>query len=132
MSDQQNMPESAVTDETKEVSALAPQLSEAEFEGMPAFAPVGKMLPSQRMARNAKLIKLVQSMPEQWRGGDMQVDNVADMDADALVALFEGIEQIVFDLAANEDEMREWIMGQDEPETALMAAFSRAAELLGN
>lgn len=132
LSENQIVPESAVVDESPELASVSPEFSTGEFEDMPAFAPVGKMLPSQRMARNGKLIKLVQAMPESWRGGDVDTERIEDLDADAIVDLFAGIEEIVFDLAADSDAMREWILEQEDPESALMAAFGKASELLGN
>lgn len=141
---EESLPEDAVVSESPELGGVVPELSAGEVEGvdtesMPALRDMSRLLPSQRAQVQAAMMRVVQSLPEEWvqSGAEGVQDAIGenglgDIDPDAFVAMFEHMEKLVFDTAADADAMREWMVAQESPTDALTYAFGRVSEVAGN
>lgn len=132
-------PEGAHVDAVPVLSGVVPEQSaEQETEGvdmasMPELRSMRGMLPSAQFAVQARMLKLVKDMPDEWRDGEGQADlDVKDMDFDALSDLITGAETFVLDLAKDREAMTDWLIAQENGMQAVMGAFTKATELLGN
>lgn len=136
--------EGAITDTYPTASVVDPVFATEDPEGvdvvsMPAVKDVRRLRPSARLVYRAKLAKIAEAVPE--NAEDMaQVDpdniSVEDMaklagQMDDMAKLFELMEDLVFDLAEDPREMEEWLLAQDDPESAVSYAFSRVSSALG-
>lgn len=133
-------PEGAATDPTPVLDGVTPaqadeeQDSDVNLESMPEFRGVNHLLPSARFAMQAQMMNLVKKMPKEWTNGDVEPAEAdpADMDFDSMTELITGAENFVLDLAKDRSAMEEWLIAQDNGLQAVMSAFSKATDLLGN
>lgn len=105
----------------------------------PQFRDMRRVLPAERMRRQMELARFAASLPESMRDaeGDGSLD-LADFDdetATAIAAVFERMQDMVLNDAADRDEMTEWLLDAAEAgqgNEALQIAFSELAQTLGN
>ena len=64
--------------------------------------------------------------------GGLDFDNMTADDLDALTNVIATVEETVLDNAADREAMTEWLVAQDEPLNAVMAAFTKFTDRLGN
>ncbi|WP_420100186.1 hypothetical protein [Corynebacterium sp.] len=133
-------PEGAAVDPTPVLDGVTPTQAEdtadrgVDMASMPAFRGVNHLLPSARFVMQAQMMNLVKKMPKEWTNGDVEPSNIdpADMDFDALSELITGAETFVLDLAADREAMEAWLIAQENGFQAVMDAFTKATDLLGN
>lgn len=143
MSDTQTSPrdveKDAVTDSTPALAGVAPEFLPAEategvdIESMPPLKELARLLPSKRTkikAQAALIAQHAQTVDELSADGadeDVLIDNLGEV-----AALIEVAEGFVLDMAQDRDAMEAWLIAQEQGESAVMVAFSKAAEALGN
>lgn len=137
------------TDPQPALSSVAPQFAsqDAEPEGvdvdtMPEFRDMRRMLPAQRLAATMAMGKVAATLPASLRDAaseDGTVDlSTADLatitpeDMDGLANLFQVIQDTILDNAKDRQSMEDWLLDQEDPLQAVMSAFSRYQEALGN
>lgn len=137
------LPQDAAVSATPELEGVTPETTTGvdgvDVESMPSLRELGRLMPSERAKLQATMIRVAKSLPEEWVNSDSDdVQNVIldkgleGLDPDTFVNIFKSMEQIVFEVSADKDAMREWILDQDSPSDALTYAFSRVSEALGN
>lgn len=137
------LPQDAIADETPALANVAPEFAEAQedvdLSTLPAFKGMNHLMASQRMGMKLRLVEIASTLPEEMRDGKTNVSIDADSPdentLEALKAITEMLskcESLLLDIAANPEDMREWLSTQESAEQATMAAFTVAAERLGN
>lgn len=104
---------------------------------MPAFKDMRRVLPAERIAATAALARVAKSLPESLSSQDGQVtldsiDGITADDLDAVAAMFAQAQGVVLDWAMDREAMTEWMLDQQDPLSAVMAAFSKFQAHLGN
>lgn len=131
-------PEGTAADESPALAGVIPEQTPEEatdgvdMDSMPEFKSEKGQLPSARIHMKAQLAAIQKSVPESWQDGEAVNEEDALNDLGALEGLFVKIEDLVLERAADRDEMAAWLCDQDNGEGALMAAFGRLSEQLGN
>ncbi len=128
-------PEGALVDEMPALSGLVPeQTAESVDEGvdaasMPAFRSLRGQLPAARFHVKAQLAALEKMVPEGMKGAseDMVLDKLPEVDR-----MFQAMQDLVLDRAADREAMTAWLCEQENGEGALLAAFGKLSESLGN
>lgn len=134
------IPEDAAVADHPELDGVIDQTAEqvegVDVESMPALKSLSRALPSERARVQAGLMKVAKNLPKQWvdagTGGEVDDDLLESLDEEQFVAIFEDMEAIVFQMAENADDMREWLITQESPSDALTFAFQRVSALVGN
>lgn len=131
-------PDGAAADASPALAGVIPEQTPDEVtEGvdmstLPEFRSEKGQLPSARIHMKAQLAGIQKAVPESWRDGATVTEDDALNDLGALEDLFVKIEGLVLERAKDRDEMSAWLCAQDNGEGALMAAFGRLSEQLGN
>ena len=107
---------------------------------VPAFRDMRRVLPAARMKRQMELARFAASLPESMRdaegdGGSLDLADFDDETATAIADVFERMQDMVLNDAADRDEMTEWLLDAAEAgqgNEALQVAFSQLAQTLGN
>ena len=140
----------AVTDPAPALAGVAPEfgatpepaadgtLPEVDTDGVdvstfPGLADMRRLMPSVRLKMQMNAAKIATGLPEGLADGTGL--NIADLkgdDLDALSNLFDGVENAVLDAATDRAAMANWLLEQRNPFNAVMYAFSRYTESLGN
>lgn len=129
----------AVSDEAPVLAGVAPEFLPAELsegvdlESMPPLKDMNGLLPSKRTrikAKAGKIGKQAEGLKSLGAEGVSDEDLLDDLDA--VADLMESAEGFVLDMAQNSEDMTAWLIAQDNPEAAVMSAFTKAAEALGN
>lgn len=134
------IPEDAAVADHPELDGVIDQTAEqvegVDVESMPALKSLSRALPSERARVQAGLMKVAKNLPKQWvgagTGGEVDDDLLESLDEEQFVAIFEDMEAIVFQMAEDPDDMREWLVSQESPSDALTFAFQRVSALVGN
>lgn len=115
------------------------QVEGVDTESMPGLKDMSRSLPSERMRIQGAMMQVVQALPKEWiEAGSNDIEamlldgGLEELDPNALVAMFEQMEGLVFQLAEDEGAMREWIVSQDSSMDALVYAFNRVSSTVGN
>lgn len=125
------------------LATTAPEFNGNDAEGvdmstLPAFKQVQRMLPAQRMREEMNTAKMVTGLPDSLSelatGGEVELDFTAldPADLDALVDMFDAVQAAVLDAAEDRTAMEDWLMDQEDPTSAIMAAFTKYRTDLGN
>lgn len=125
------------------LATTGPEFGSADMKGvdmstLPAFKSVQRMLPAQRMREQMNTAKMVTGLPDSLSDlateGEVELDIASfnPEDLDALAALFEGVQESVLDAAEDRTAMEDWLMDQEDPTSAIMAAFTKYRTDLGN
>lgn len=121
------------------LATAAPQFDTNPEEGvdtgsLPPFRDVKRLLPADRFNLQAGLAKIGAGLPDRLRkqDGDIDFSGLRPEDMDAMMTLFSSIQTLVLENAADKAAMEEWLKAQEQPMNALMFAFSRFQEILGN
>lgn len=133
----------AVVDPNPALAGVGPQYgaADAEAEGVdmstiPAFRDMHRLLPSERLKIQMSTAKVATVLPKHLKdgdeAGDLEFDSMTVEDIDALTNVITTVENIVLDNADDRGEMAEWMISQKEPLNAVMAAFTKFTERLGN
>lgn len=133
----------AVVDPNPALAGVGPQYgsADAEPEGvdmttLPEFKDLRRMLPSERLKVQMKTAKVATALPEHLKNaessGGLDFDSLTSDDLDALTNVIAAVEDTVLDNAADRGAMTEWLIAQDEPLNAVMAAFTKFTDRLGN
>lgn len=133
----------AVVDPRPALEGVGAQYSaaDAEPEGvdmatLPEFKDMRRMLPSARLKVQMKTAKVATALPAHLKDADtsggLDFDNMTADDLDALTNVIATVEETVLDNAADREAMTEWLVAQDEPLNAVMAAFTKFTDRLGN
>lgn len=132
----------AVGDPSPALEGVGPQYGSAyaEVEGvdmatLPAFRDMHRMLPSERLKVQMSTAKVAAALPDHLKGETsegLDFDSMTVEDIDALTNVITTVEGIVLDNAADRGAMTEWLVTQKEPLNAVMAAFTKFTERLGN
>lgn len=132
-------PTGAVTDDTPALAGILPeQTPDENFDGvdlttMPGFRSLQGQLPAARFLVKVRLAELEKMIPNALRDTDGTPDESQVLDSITEVGqMFQQIQDLVLDLAADRDAMTEWLVAQKEGENALMAAFGKLSDDLGN
>lgn len=134
------IPEDAAVADHPELDGVIDQTAEqvegVDVESMPALKSLSRALPSERARVQAGLMKVAKNLPKEWAAagedGEISEELLENLDEDQFVAIFEDMEAIVFQMAENPDDMREWIISQKASSDALTFAFQRVSALVGN
>lgn len=137
-----NAPE-AVVDPRPALEGVGPQYTgtDAEPEGvdmttLPDFKDMRRMLPSARLKVQLNTAKVATALPAHLKNTDTSVgldfDTMTADDLDALTNVIAAVEATVLDNAADREAMTEWLLAQAEPLNAVMAAFTKFTDRLGN
>lgn len=103
---------------------------EADLSDMPRLRSLAHELPSARFVIKAKLAEVAALAPEGLDESGFDITNAADTLAGVSDLITAAEDFLITQAAADPEDMVTWLLGKDE--TALMAAFSHAAEHLGN
>lgn len=132
-----------VVDSSPKLADVGPQYgsADAESEGvdmttLPEFRDLRRMLPSERLKVQMKTAKVATALPAHLKGTDTSkgegFDSLTSEDLDALTNVITTVEAVVLDNAADREAMTEWLIAQGDPLNAVMAAFTKFTERLGN
>lgn len=133
-----------VTDPYPALSGLAPQLGGTEatdgvdMSTLPPFVDMSGMLPAQRVRITMSVSKLALSLPKHIReqgdavDGQLDLDSMNPEDMDAIADMFASCQDLVLEHAQDSEAMTEWLLQQDNPLGAVMAAFTQLKDRLGN
>lgn len=138
-----NSHDEVVVDPKPALAGAGPQYgsADAEPEGvdmptLPAFKDLRRMLPSERLKVQMKTAKVATALPEHLKNvessGGLDFDSLTPDDLDALTNVIAAVEETVLDNAADRGAMAEWLIAQEEPLNAVMAAFTKFTDRLGN
>lgn len=133
----------AVVDPNPALEGVGAQYAaaDAEPEGvdmttLPEFKDMRRMLPSARLKIQMSTAKVAAALPAHLKNADtsagLDFDNMTADDLDALTNVIATVEATVLDNAADREAMTEWLVAQDEPLNAVMAAFTKFTDRLGN
>lgn len=133
----------AVVDDSPALAGVGPQYAAADNEPqgvdmatMPEFQDMRRMLPSQRLKVQMNTAKVATALPSHLKDADakagLSFDDMTAEDLDALTNVIANVEAAVLDNAADRDAMAEWLINQDNSLNAVMAAFSKFTNRLGN
>lgn len=133
----------AVVDDNPALAGVGPQYAAADNEPqgvdmstMPEFKDMRRMLPSQRLKVQMNTAKVATALPSHLKDTDakegLSFDDMTAEDLDALTNVIANVEAAVLDNAADRDAMAEWLVNQDNSLNAVMAAFSKFTNRLGN
>lgn len=139
----ENQPEpETAKDERPALASAGPEFDTNAAEGvdmttLPAFKSVQRMLPAQRMRSELSAAKMVTGLPDSLTAlvsGDGEIDMTAlqDQDLDALMDLFDNVQEAVLEAAQDRTAMEDWLMAQEDPTQAIMSAFTQYRSDLGN
>lgn len=118
-----------VKDSAPILNGAVPELSDTDIEGMPEFRNFARMLPSARMRVIADVKNTISVLDTtEIDGGEIDLDTVMEQDLDGLADMMEGVERVVFENAANPEEMQEWVLNSGDVFQSLMAAFKVVVE----
>lgn len=123
-----------ITEERAELAGIAPAfdtVDQVDISDLPRLRSLVHELPSARFVIKAKLAEVAALAPEGLGDGEEAFDvSTAAETLTGVSDLITAAEDFLINCAAASPEaMTEWLRGKDE--TALMAAFSHAAEALG-
>lgn len=132
-----------VVDERPALEGMGPQYgtAEAEPEGvdmttLPEFKDLRRMLPSARLKVQMNTAKIATALPAHLKNADtsggLEFDSMTADDLDALTAVIASVEDTVLDNAADREAMTEWLLAQKDPLNAVMSAFTKFTDRLGN
>lgn len=129
-----------VQDPQPVLTGLAPQFGGQEdtdgvdVDTMPPFRPLERMLPAQRVKLQMDMAKIAKALPANMAQGqtDLDMDQLTEADLDLLVNLFERIQENVLINARDRKAMETWLMDQTNSMGAIMYAFNRLVDTLGN
>lgn len=105
---------------------------------LPAFKDLRRVLPAERMSATAALARVAKALPASLQTPDGtpadldSLDSISADDLDAVADMFTQAQDVVLDWAMDREAMTEWLLDQDDPMAAVMAAFSRFQAHLGN
>lgn len=131
----------AVTDPAPVLAPVSPDFSTDDLTGVdpdtfPALRDFRRILPAQRLTEQAKLGKLMETIPEQFRdaanGQDVDLSKVTGDDLDALAATFTAIQDIILGAAEDREAMTEWLIDQEDSLQAVLYGFTQYQGSLGN
>lgn len=136
-------PSEAVVDPRPALEGVGPQYTstDAEPEGvdmttLPDFKDMRRMLPSARLKVQMNTAKVATALPAHLKNADtsagLDFDNMTADDLDALTNVIAAVEATVLDNAADREAMTEWLLAQADPLNAVMAAFTKFTDRLGN
>lgn len=121
------------------LASAAPQFDTNPEEGvdtgtLPPFQDVKHLLPAERFSLQAGLAKIGAALPDRLKkqDGDIDFSDLQPEDMDAMMDLFKSIQTLVLRNAESRRAMEEWLKAQEQPMNALMFAFSRFQDVLGN
>lgn len=131
-----------VVDPNPALAGVGPQYGAADAEAggvdmatMPEFRDMHRMLPSERLKVQMSTAKVATALPDRLKGETpegLDFDSMTADDIDALTNVIATVEETVLDNAADRGDMTEWLISQKEPLGAVMAAFTKFTERLGN
>lgn len=131
-------------DPSPALEGLAPQLGGAEntdgvdLSTLPEFVDMARMLPAERVRVTMSVSKVALSLPERLReqgdaaDGQLDMETMTPEDMDAIADMFARCQDLVLDHAQDRRAMTEWLLAQDNPLGAVMAAFTQLRARLGN
>lgn len=138
----------AVKDQEPVLADVAPQFADAtsdapegvDGDSLPEFKDLRRMLPAQRIKAQADMGKLALTLPDKFRqladdgevSMELDLSNLAPEDLDSVANLVAQAQEIVLGGAKDRQAMEEWLLDQTSPVEAVMYAFSRYQERLGN
>ncbi|MBC3186365.1 hypothetical protein H7347_07230 [Corynebacterium sp. zg-331] len=129
----------AITDAAPALAGVGPEFLPAEaaegvdVESMPPLKELSRLLPSKR----TKIKAQVASIAQRAQGVDaLRVEGVDESvllnHLGEVADMIEAAETFVLDMAQDRDAMEAWLIEQEQGESAVMLAFSKASEALGN
>ena len=132
-----------VVDGRPALEGMGPQYgaAEAEPEGvdmttLPEFKDLRRMLPSARLKVQMNTAKIATALPAHLKNADtsggLEFDSMTADDLDALTAVIASVEDTVLDNAADREAMTNWLLAQKDPLNAVMSAFTKFTDRLGN
>ena len=132
-----------MVDDNPALAGVGPQYAAADNEPqgvdmatMPEFQDMRRMLPSQRLKVQMNTAKVATALPSHLKDADakagLSFDDMTAEDLDALTNVIANVEAAVLDNAVDRDAMAEWLVNQDNSLNAVMAAFSKFTNRLGN
>jgi len=135
-------PETA-KDETPALASVAPQFDSqdgVDLSTLPAFKDTRRMLPADRLRAQADMAKLAVSVPDKFRQAaedgtvtmDLDLSDLTGADLDAIADMVSTAQDVVLGAAEDREAMTTWLVDQESPVEAVMAAFTRYQETLGN
>ena len=133
----------AVVDDSPVLEGVGPQYAAADNETkgvdlstLPAFKDMRRILPSERLKIQMNTAKVAAGLPSHLKDADakkgLSFDDMTAEDLDALTNVIATVEAAVLDNAADREAMTEWLVNQDNPLNAVMAAFTKFTNRLGN
>ena len=141
--EREDTPEPA-KDPSPALAGLAPQLGGGEdtdgvdLSTIPPFVDMARMLPAERVRSTMSMSKVALSLPDHLKEqgdvaeGQLDLETMTPEDMDAIADMFATCQDLVLDHAQDREAMTEWLLAQDNPMGAVMAAFTRLKVRLGN
>lgn len=145
--DDQTGLDTAVKDPEAVLSPVSPQFEDpadapegVDAASLPSFKDARRMLPADRLRAQAGMAKLAVSVPDKFRQAaedgsvtlDLDLSDLTGEDLDAISEMVTMAQDTVLGAAEDRDAMTEWLVAQESPVEAVMYAFSRYQEALGN
>lgn len=106
-----------------------------DTESFPGFKALKRMLPADRMNLQLQLAKIAAGLPKSLKDGDdtnLDFSELSPADMDSLAGMFTQMQNLVLSASTNEQKMGDWLTDQPEPMEALLYAFGKYQETLGN
>lgn len=129
-------PQDVAADDRPALSGVLPEqtsdtpVTGVDVESMPEFRSLKGQLPAARFHVKAQLADLSKAIPESMKdggSGDDVLENIADVDI-----MIQKMQDLVLDRADDRAAMTAWLCEQENAENALMVAFGKLSENLGN
>ena len=130
--------EDAITDDQPVLASVdpvfetAPEAEDIDLSDLPDFLPLQGQLPSARFHVKRQLADVQDSLPDEWLEGKAPTGAEALKHLAAMDEMFMKVEALVLERAADREAMTDWLCKQENGEAALMAAFGKLSESLGN
>ena len=127
-------------DDTEALSSVGPEFdtndSNVDTESFPGFKALKRMLPADRMNLQLQLAKIAAGLPKSLKDGDdstnLDFSDLTPQDMDSLAGMFTQMQNLVLSASTDEQKMGDWLTDQPEPMEALLYAFGKYQETLGN
>lgn len=128
-------PQDSTPDENPALAGVSPEFaaeSDYDLSDLPEFLSFAGTLPSARFSVKKQLADVQKLAPKSLTEGGTPSDEEALAHMDEIEQMFIKIEELILSRAQDRDAMTKWLCEQEDGEQALMAAFGRLAEQLGN
>lgn len=130
----------AVEDDNAVLASVSPEFNPddttgVDVEGFPALRDFSRMLPASRMRIQTDTAKMAAGLPAKFTQqgtGDQDLSTLTPDDLDSMANMFESIQNLLLDHAADREAMENWLIEQEDPIKGILYGFSQFQGVLGN